>query len=728
MSKIRTGENRMKKLKIYGTIFCQGIMFLLPTNDRTFCQTVVKTVYVSTDGNDQNDGTLQQPLKTIGGAVDKLKKSGNETVARRILVLPGVYDVSQTTSIGDRTELKGRLEIAASESGKAVFSGGLKIERSRFSPLNKASVIARVTPKAARNIIVCNISKQVAGNIPALRGASFGDDFLPVSPELFEDSAALKLARWPNDSMLRIEKVIVKGDSAGSQGATHGKDALPQFIFEKRQHRSWQNAEDAWVTGYFANLWSYSSVQVDSIGLASNFVRLKKKIKYGVFSSDDQSTPDIGRAKSSRGLYFYNVLEELDEPGEWYLDRSTGDLYVWPQRPDANFTLTNFSNPILRLTNARNISIKEIVFQHTRGKAIEVQNSSNIDISNCAFFGIGLQAITISKSDSVVINKCRIRETGAGGIILNGGDRKTLVSSHNIVQNSEISRYSRVYKSYAPAISIFGVGTTVDNCFIHDAPDQAIVFTGNNHIIQNTVIANVCMEFGDMGAVYTGRDPSSTGTIIRNNIFDSIVNKHSGMIAAVYLDDGTEGIKVLSNLFNKCGSSRDDGFGAIMIHGGGFNVLESNIFTECGRAVSNTPWTNERWKKTFVSDKDNRKLLTEVVDIRSEAYTKSYKHLRNFFGSDSLAKRINGIYNSVWVNVPVPRSGNGLEEKNSVNLHRKFKGAGAVEWALFSDEIRKATSGWQDFKPINLKEIKWRNDYADGLFATSLSKYFSRPK
>ena len=31
--------------------------------------------------------------------------------------------------------------------------------------------------------------------------------------------------------------------------------------------------------------------------------------------------------------YFLNVLEELDRPGEWYLDRQTGMIYFWPPRP-----------------------------------------------------------------------------------------------------------------------------------------------------------------------------------------------------------------------------------------------------------------------------------------------------------------------------------------------------------------------------------------------------------
>lgn len=716
----------MKKSKARGIAIWRSILFLLFVTGGVDAQPVGRTVFVSVNGNDQNEGTLQHPVKTIQGAVNKLAAVDHDS--GKILFLPGVYHISQTTLLGQASKLRGDIEIAAFEKGKVVFSAGIELERRGFLPLSKDSVKARVSREAARNIIVCNILKQSGGNIPPLDGRSFGDEFSAVSPELFEDSIPMRLARWPNDTLLKIRDVNVPGDNRGSGEDRREIAGLPQFTFEERQHRPWKKTNDIWINGYLSNQWSYSNVKVDSISEADNFVRLNEKVRYGVFSNKDQSTPDIARASSSRGFYFYNVLEELDQPGEWYLDRKTGDLYIWPKSGASSFTLTNFVNPILKLDNARNVSIKDIMFQYTRGKAIEIQNSQNVDISNCNFFGIGLQAITVSKSDHVTIDKCRIQETGGGGIILNGGDRRTLTSGYNVVSNSEISRYSRVYRSYAPAISIFGVGTTIDNCFIHDAPDQAIVFTGNNHILQNNIITNVCKEFGDMGAVYTGRDPASTGTVIRNNIFENIRNKRSGMVAAVYLDDGIEGIRLVSNLFYKCGSSGNDGFGAIMIHGGGFNVLESSIFVECGRGVSNTPWTDDRWKKTFLLNRDNVRLVTEVVDIRSKAYTESYKHLRNFFDADTLVKRVNSIRNSIWVNVAVPCSGNGLEERNSVKLQRNFRGVGALEWALFSDEKSKLISRGQDFKPIDLGKIKLRGNYGDDVLITGLGKYFSRTK
>ena len=45
--------------------------------------------------------------------------------------------------------------------------------------------------------------------------------------------------------------------------------------------------------------------------------------------------------------YVRNVLEELDAPGEWYLDKATDTLYFWP--PD------NDPDPVVYAPRLRNI-------------------------------------------------------------------------------------------------------------------------------------------------------------------------------------------------------------------------------------------------------------------------------------------------------------------------------------------------------------------------------------
>ena len=190
------------------------------------------------------------------------------------------------------------------------------------------------------------------------------------------------------------------------------------------------------------------------------------------------------------------------------------------------------------ISNCHNIKFIGLQIHCTRGIIFDINSSSNIAIQNCTLSNCGLQAIKVTQGLKIAILNCLISNTGAEGIVMTGGDRRQLTSSNNLISNTEIYNFSRLYRSYAPGISLDGVGNKIENCYIHDAPDQAIIFQGNNHLIHNNHIQNVCSGFSDMGAVYTGRDPSSTGTIIQNNFFDNVLNKNSTLVAAIYIDDG----------------------------------------------------------------------------------------------------------------------------------------------------------------------------------------------
>ena len=51
---------------------------------------------------------------------------------------------------------------------------------------------------------------------------------------------------------------------------------------------------------------------------------------------------------------------------------------------------------------------------------------------------------------------------------------------------------------------------------------MAIVFGGNEHLIEFNEIHDVCHESNDAGAIYGGRDWTMRGTVIRYNYFHDI--------------------------------------------------------------------------------------------------------------------------------------------------------------------------------------------------------------
>jgi len=131
-----------------------------------------------------------------------------------------------------------------------------------------------------------------------------------------------------------------------------------------------------------------------------------------------------------------------------------------------------------------------------------------------------------------------IEDIGEGGVVLSGGDRQTLTPANLYVERSTIRRFERVSRTYRPAILLNGVGNRAVGNKISDSPHTAILFTGNDHLISQNEIFDVCKETGDAGAIYTGRDWSARGTVISDNhIHDIAPNVAMGGTIGVYLED-----------------------------------------------------------------------------------------------------------------------------------------------------------------------------------------------
>ncbi|MFI2757210.1 hypothetical protein, partial [Streptococcus suis] len=71
---------------------------------------------------------------------------------------------------------------------------------------------------------------------------------------------------------------------------------------------------------------------------------------YGFHSSADTSDWGLKHSHKIRGFHFYNVLEEVDQPGEYFFDRDANRLFVYPSNSitgDTDVRLTQFAEPFL---------------------------------------------------------------------------------------------------------------------------------------------------------------------------------------------------------------------------------------------------------------------------------------------------------------------------------------------------------------------------------------------
>ena len=155
-----------------------------------------------------------------------------------------------------------------------------------------------------------------------------------------------------------------------------------------------------------------------------------------------------------------NVLEELDEPGEWYLDRAAGILYFWPPAPirSAEAAVSLLDKPLIAMNGASYVEFRDLHFEVTRGDAIVITGGSHDIISHCQIVNIGNRAVTIEGGSDNGVEDSEIRDTGDGGILLEGGDRKTLTPGGHFALRNHIHDFSRWSRTYTPAILMQGVG------------------------------------------------------------------------------------------------------------------------------------------------------------------------------------------------------------------------------------------------------------------------------
>ncbi|WP_312136199.1 right-handed parallel beta-helix repeat-containing protein [Sphingobacterium sp.] len=646
-------------------LFTSILIFLLTTAKADI------VLFVSPTGNDQNSGTLEQPLHSLDYALAKAKemKQKQPKEAVKIYLRAGEYAFNKAARV-DRA-LSGTAGqptiIAAYQNEEVVFTGAIKINGSDFAPVKDRKERSFLHKDAANKILVADVNASGIAVDEGLFPHGFGysiEELVPSSSMLFIDNEAYDLGRWPNagEPIVKIAEVLNKGSIARYGKVDNPYGAQFKYIGDVK---NWKQKDNIWIYGYFAYGYADDNVMIQAIDTKKKTISTTHPHIYGFHSSADTSDWGLKHSHKIRGFHFYNILEEVDQPGEYYFDRDANRLFIYPSSSIASGTdvrLTQFAEPFLIVEGVNYLNIENIDFKYARGLGIYLGYVSHVTIRDCRFENLGGRAISMgdtyptdlkteidnqNQNSFVRIENCYINNMGSGGIYINGGDNRTLTPGNNLVQNCEISNFNLFNKTYAPAVRVTGVGHTVRHCYVHSAPHMAIGFQGNNLLFEYNKIANVCQNASDMGAMYTGRNQAEQNNTIRYNYFENVYKDDENRVCAVYLDDGTVGHYVYGNIFNRCGNPTDKGsFGAVHVNGGYNNYFTNNIFINCKQALGNSPWTIEKWKTDLMAA-DLQNKLTERVDIRSNVYKDAYPQLHTILDTAVVPMRYNFSDNNI---------------------------------------------------------------------------------
>lgn len=282
--------------------------------------------------------------------------------------------------------------------------------------------------------------------------------------------------------MIRIVSLIEGGD-VPREGKLEGKK--PVFTLESKQPSKW-GPGDVWAYGYWKWDWADESIPVESIDGAT--VSLKGPHHYGL--------------AKGQPIRFENVLEELDQPGEYAT--AEGRFVFWPSAEGQRLEISRVSEPLISLDQTIGFSLSGIAFENSRGRAVEVNGGVGIRVERCEFRNLGLNALSATGARELTLSECLVEDTGEGGFFLDGGNRQTLAPSGTLVEACRFQRFMRRVQTYRPAVRLAGVGIAVRHCDFRDAPHSAILFSGNDHLIERNRFVDLLSETGDGGAVYGG--------------------------------------------------------------------------------------------------------------------------------------------------------------------------------------------------------------------------------
>ncbi|MCC5845490.1 MAG: right-handed parallel beta-helix repeat-containing protein [Verrucomicrobia bacterium] len=530
--------------------------------------------FVSPDGNDDHDGSRQRPFATLEHARDTvralLRRGVDGPVGVRLL--PGEYPMTRTFELtaADSGTAGAPVVYRADEPGTAVLYGGARLDG--FVPVSDPAVLARL-PEASRDRVVqLNLRERGIADYGELRARGVGQPDAAPTLELYFDGRPMTLARWPNEGFTGIRELVQRGSRA---------DGTPSVIgYLDDRHERWLEAEDPWLFGYFHFLWADATAKIGRIDPETRTLTTAEPYEY------DGRGMDAGQ-----GIIYYafNLLEEIEQPGEWYLNRDTGILYFYPPSDPnrATVEIGMFAAPMVTLNRVENVRLEGLVFDLGRDHGLVISDSSRILVAGCTVKRMAGNGVMIRGGEANGLFGCHIHTIGRRASEVIGGDRRTLTPGRHFVENCRFHDFGRIDRTYTPAIQLEGVGNRVAHNLMYNAPSSVMRIEGNDHLVEMNDVHSAVTESDDQGAIDMWGNPTYRGIVFRHNIFRDILKTGDEPAihgqAAIRFDDAISGMVVYGNLFVR---SSGGNFGAVQMNSGRDNIMDNNLFVDCALGIT----------------------------------------------------------------------------------------------------------------------------------------------
>lgn len=501
-------------MKIYSTVlskFIYLLIFSMISSSIGFAQHDKKPFadfFVSSSGNDAWSGKLSAPnadhtdgpfasIRKAKEAVRILKNGLYRDIF--VLIRGGEYRLTETElfSSADSHYDSYKINYMAYPGEIPVFHADVAVKDWRLE-------------KQIKNLPAIAQGKVYVASIPSL----------PVGKSLF-------YTMYDNGLMLQRANSVgfepTKKMKGGDGGGTDWKGLIEAdrrtLPFPEGALKNWSNLDDIEIfiqpnVGYVTNYLTLASVDVEA----------------GVAHTKFPATYPMGKidkhlfAMGGGSFRVENVIDYLDEPGEWVVNTKEGLIYYWPKNNKMPEKVTVPALTEYFLVDghesgniARNIAFRGLTF--TRADRDFIQSGDNgiqhewdvwdkanamvrfrgveyCEVNQCRFTNSGSAAIRFDlHAQSNMVKNSLIDYVGGTGILFCGyGPGKLNVNKSNRIENNQIHHCGELHYQ-ANGIVIWQSGENIiRNNKIHDLPYDAIVLSGSRPMFFNMAGPNREME------------------------------------------------------------------------------------------------------------------------------------------------------------------------------------------------------------------------------------------
>jgi hypothetical protein len=441
-----------------------------------------------------------------------------------------------------------------------TLCGARRLKASDFKSVTDSATLARIAPEARGKIVEANL--QSLGMAHRRRYPDVFTDNGGIV-ELYFNGKRMPLARYPNDGYMTIKRVLANG---GGQ-AERGKWGDPKLkrspvgpgVFEYRddRHARWIEAPrlgELWFKGYWRCVWQNEAVRVAAIDPQQRTVTLAKAVPGGIGSK--YFRPE---GSGEEKYWLLNLLEEVDQPGEWCLDFPSGRIYFYPPKPldTAEIFLADNAAPVVSLVNASHIVLRQLTIEGSLDHGVVVRGGTNNQVADCTVRNVSRYGVVLDGGTSHAVQSCNLYDLGAGGVRLGGGDETAsprVPAGHRVV-NNHIHHFARIEKVYAPGVNAGftgggggghypAVGMLVAHNLIHDTPHGGVLFGSWDSIFEFNEVSAYCEVSNDSGAFYSYDQFQRMG----NHIFRYNFMHSSADGDGIYFDHDHRDMRVYGNV------------------------------------------------------------------------------------------------------------------------------------------------------------------------------------